>query len=104
MGFGCPYVNQIGQNCGQPAGHMFKHGNGLITRPTDTWHLPADASGQEIPAASVPTLMGEIVPTLVGPSEIPLTKSERTRIYIDNVIDSAIENLMRTKSVLRDLV
>ena len=98
MAFGCTYVNQIGQNCGQPAGHKFRHGNGLITRPSDTWYLPEEwikLRGQEA------LVVQSNIEVPSNPE--PFSYSERKRIYIEKVIDSAIENLARTKSVLSDL-
>lgn len=37
----CPFVNQVGIRCGQPEGHPWGHGNGLLTTPRDRWHLPS---------------------------------------------------------------
>jgi hypothetical protein len=45
----CPWVNQIGVQCGQPEGHYpSSHGNGLLTTGRDTWKLQ-DAEEVEIP-------------------------------------------------------
>lgn len=34
----CTWVNQVGIQCGQPAGHKGGHGNGLLTNSLDDWH------------------------------------------------------------------
>jgi hypothetical protein len=34
----CNWINQVGIRCGQPLGHTFGHGNGLLTTPRDVWH------------------------------------------------------------------
>ena len=46
----CPYVNQNGVRCGQPAGHGPGHGNGLRTRPRDVWTLPVWGETENTPA------------------------------------------------------
>lgn len=37
----CPYINQNGIRCGQPANHgEWGHGNGFLTTLLDEWRLP----------------------------------------------------------------
>lgn len=44
----CKWINQRGIQCGQPEGHRFTHGNGTLTTPRDTWHLPDSPSNDQI--------------------------------------------------------
>jgi hypothetical protein len=50
----CSWINQIGIQCGQPEGHTWGHGNGLLTTPRDEWKLPYPSSAEStLPPLSV---------------------------------------------------
>jgi hypothetical protein len=50
----CKWVNQTGIQCGQPAGHIGEHGNGLLTvvNGPHTWH-------EYVGETSTPTKLAE---------------------------------------------